>query len=120
MPTLATYSYWEWEDAFSKFGFNDGDGWNGTYLVSDFIDTLGYQTSCDNWGIHNYLITDIRKDGKSILFKEDANGSLDAWLPHLAHIKEPLGYAEPSSYLPKEMLDELWDHFDENYEVVVE
>ena len=112
MPTYATY--WEWEDAFSKFGFNDGDGWNGTYLVSDFILTLGYETSCDNWGIHNYLITDIRKDGKSILFKEDADGSLNAWLPHI-HVQGTLGYVNPSMYLPEELVEELNTHFNDDY-----
>jgi len=114
MPTYSTS--WYWEEAFSKFGFNDGDGWNGTHLVSKFIETLGYETSCGGWGLHNYLIMDILKDGKSILFMKDANGSLDAWLPHLAHIGEPLGYAEPSDYLPKELVEKLNAHFDD-YEV---
>jgi hypothetical protein len=62
---------WTWEDAFSKFGFDDGDGWNGTNIVCHAIDALGYNTVSDGWGCHNYLIMDIEKDGKSILFDDN-------------------------------------------------
>ena len=78
MPTYSTN--WDWEDAFSKFGFNDGDGWNGTYLVSEFIETLGYETCCGCWGLPNYLIMAILKEKKSILFMQDANGSTRGFL----------------------------------------
>ena len=65
------YHQWEWEDAFSKFGFGDGDGWNGTHEVEGEIESLGYEVVTDTWGCHNYMIFDIKKDGKSILFPED-------------------------------------------------
>ena len=32
--------YWEWEDAFDKFGFEDGDGLVMTHKVAEFIDSL--------------------------------------------------------------------------------
>ena len=47
---------WVWEEAFDKFGFGDGDGWNGTGLVAEFIEDKGYEVECDHWGIHNYMI----------------------------------------------------------------
>ena len=39
MPIIQTY--WTWEEAFDKFGFNDGDGLVMTYEVADFIGELG-------------------------------------------------------------------------------
>ena len=76
---------WEWEDAFSKFGFGDGDGWNGTHEVEGEIESLGYEVVTDTWGCHNYMIFDIKKDGKSILFPEDKEHghNLDDWLPEV-------------------------------------
>ena len=41
---------WEWEEAFDKFGFGDGDGWNGTDSVAEFIQGKGYEVECDHWG----------------------------------------------------------------------
>ena len=62
---------WEWEEAFNKFGFGDGDSWNGTHEVEGEIKSLGYECVTDSWGVHNWMILDIKKDGKSILFPED-------------------------------------------------
>jgi len=108
--------HWTWQDAFSKFGFNDGDGWNGTFHVSYFLEGLGYETECDFWGCHNYLILDVLKDGRSILFQKDDDNPCDKWLPHLAHIQKPLGYADPKEFLPKELVEKLEICFHDEYE----
>ena len=147
MPKLI--KWWRWQDAFSKFGFEDGDGWNGTYLVKDFIESLGYEVECDNWGCHNFLIADIRKkiaedevepwmdtleSSVSILFNPNnkIGEDLDDWNyeckkrmcdgeePKEDEKFEPLGYAEPEHYLPEDLVKALEEKFNEEYEVVEE
>jgi hypothetical protein len=85
---------WFWGEAFSKFGFGDGDGLNMTDEVAEVIENLGYETECDTWGIHNYMIMDIRKNGKSIY-------------PKIIRV----GYTDPALYLPRDILDKLNEHF---------
>ena len=119
---------WEWEDAFSKFGFGDGDGWNGTHEVEGEIESLGYEVETDSWGCHNYMIFDIRKDGKSILFPEgnEIGHRLDDWLPEVEQrIKdrgprnpnvEPLGYEPARNYLPEDIIKHLDSVFTDEWE----
>ena len=120
---------WEWEDAFSKFGFGDGDGWNGTHEVVGEIESLGYECETENWGCHNYMIFDIKKDGKSILFPEgkEHGEHLDDWLPeveqriksdwaHKNHVPKPLGYEEPRLYLPDDIIKHLDSVFTDEWE----
>jgi hypothetical protein len=115
---------WEWEDAFSKFGFEDGDGWNGTNIVCHAIDALGYNTVPDGWGCHNYLIMDIEKDGKSILF-DDVRGSWNAETVArmtkngVTDISDSfIGYTDPHLFLPDDILEVLNATFTDDYEVV--
>ena len=84
--------YWDWEEAFDKFGFEDGDGWNGTHLICDFIESLGYKVDAEKWGLHNYMIESI---------KSTKDGELMDW------DKNQIGYDNPRSYLPKELVDKL-------------
>ena len=120
---------WEWEEAFSKFGFGDGDGWNGTHEVEGEIESLGYEVETDSWGCHNYMIFDIKKDGKSILFPEgkEHGEHLYDWLPeveqriksdwaHKNHVPEPLGYEEPRLYLPDDIIKHLDSVFTDEWE----
>ena len=124
---------WEWEEAFSKFGFGDGDGWNGTHEVVGEIESLGYEGETDSWGCHNYMIFDIKKDGKSILFPEgkEHGEHLDDWLPEVAekiiktqsaedvdqeYTPEPLGYEEPRAYLPDDIIKHLDSVFTDEWE----
>ena len=53
---------WSWEEAFSKWGFNDGDGVVMTYEVADAIAELGYEVEADTWGAHNTVITSIKHE----------------------------------------------------------
>lgn len=95
---------WSWEEAFSKFGFEDGDGWNGTSLVSDFIESLGYSTECENWGMHNYLIVKLfMPDSTEVLCPLDEMGK--GW-----------GYREPRGYLPQTLVRALDEEFNESYQ----
>lgn len=110
---------WTWGEAFSKFGFGDGDLWNGTHEVGGEIESLGYEVECDTWGCHNYMIVDIKKDGKSILFIDKENHLLDDWLPEILKRSgdlEPLGYAEPRDYLPDDIINHLDKVFTDDYE----
>ena len=130
---------WEGEEAFSKFGFGDGDGWNGTHEVEGEIESLGYEVVTDTWGCHNYMIFDIKKDGKSILFPEgkEHGEHLDDWLPEVAekiikniikggyhgygksrtdYVPEPLGYEEPRAYLPDDIIKHLDSVFTDDWE----
>jgi hypothetical protein len=128
-----TYITWQWEEAFDKFGFGDGDGWNGTHEVEGEIESLGYTCETESWGCHNYMIFDIKKDGKSILFpeKNDTGVDLDDWLPEVAekiiqnrtaedydqaYTPEPLGYEEPRAYLPDDIIEHLDKVFNEEWE----
>jgi len=119
---------WEWEEAFNKFGFGDGDSWNGTHEVEGEIESLGYECVTDSWGVHNWMIFDIKKDGKSILFpdKNDTGVDLDDWLPEVEQrIKdrcatrtdfEPLGYEPARNYLPNDIIEHLDKVFNEEWE----
>jgi len=119
---------WQWEEAFDKFGFSDGDGWNGTHEVEGEIESLGYECETEHWGVHNYMIFDIKKDGKSILFpeKNDTGVDLDDWLPEVEQrIKdrcatrtdvEPLGYEPARNYLPDDIIEHLDKVFTDDWE----
>jgi len=86
--------YWEWGEAFDKFGFGDGDGWNGTDIVADFIEIFGYETKRQQWGIHNYMIMDLTVWCGPIqisIIPKDIN----------------MGYDNPHDYLPKRLIEDL-------------
>ena len=61
---------WEWEEAFDKFGFDDGDGMVFTGLVAKYIESLGYETHYDG-GFHNTYFGSIKD--KFISFGWDAH-----------------------------------------------
>ena len=53
---------WEIMDAFSKFGFDDGDGPNFTNEVVAAIEAAGpYRCRTQTWGLHNYAIEAIEE-----------------------------------------------------------
>lgn len=93
--------HWTWEEAFDKFGFDDGDGANFTSEVATFIeDTFGYETECEQWGLHNYMIFRILdKDGKNIMPEEG------------------IGYTSAREYLPADMVKALDEEFTDGWGV---
>ncbi|MCY4639401.1 MAG: hypothetical protein OXC94_03555 [Chloroflexi bacterium] len=55
--------HWEIKDAFSKFGFGDGDGPNFTAEVAAAIEAAGlYRCRTQAWGLHNYAIETIEEE----------------------------------------------------------
>lgn len=84
---------WKWEEAFDKFGFSDGDGQVETHSVTYILEMAGYDTDTIQWGMHNCVIVSIKKDGKELMPKDD-----DSFI---------VGYDDPRSYLPEEIIQLL-------------
>jgi hypothetical protein len=77
----------------------------------------------DGWGCHNYLIVDIEKDGKSILF-DDGRGSWNAETVArmtkngVTDISDSfIGYTDPHLFLPDDILEMLNATFTDDYVV---
>jgi hypothetical protein len=84
-----------WEDAFNKFGYEDGDGTVLTWDVVKFLQFLGYTADAETWGIHNCVInTLIAPDGGVDL------------LEHAT-----VGYDDPREYLPLDLIKQLDEWF---------
>lgn len=96
---FGTYA-WQWEDAFDKFGFNDGDGQVMTDVVIQCLDKAGYEASSFRWGAHNEIIASITKDGVELI-------------PHTAKV----GYDDPRRYLPKAIVRFLDERLPDEWEV---
>ena len=85
-----------WEHAFNKFGF--GDGLHGlTYLIVDALDDLGFIAEEKPCGIHNDIITSIKKDDRELMPLDDP--------------KIRIGYSDPRTYLPVELILELDEYY---------
>ena len=90
----ATY-HWDWTEAFCKFGFNDGDGQVETWQVEGVLTEAGYEVEVNGWGMHNTVITSIKKDGiEQIPYTDD---------------DYTFGYDDPRHYFPKALIA-LLDH----------
>lgn len=85
--------YWNWEEAFDKFGFMDGDGNVNTVEVEQVLKDAGYEISSTQWGLHNLIITSIRMHGKELM-PEDSD-------------EYCIGYDDPRDYLPYEIIELL-------------
>lgn len=93
--------HWQWEDAFDKFGFGDGDGIVMTGVVADTLRKAGYEVDHQAFGIHNTVITSIRKNGADLI----PVGAVD------------LGYDDPHDYLPDDIIELLQKAFPEEARV---
>lgn len=91
---------WSWEDAFDKFGFDDGDGLVMTEAVADALRERGYDVTVQPWGLHNVVITELSRDGGSLIPEEAT-----------------VGYDDPRDYLPEEVVDLLDRAFPDGMEV---
>jgi len=80
---------WNWEEAFDKFGFNDGDGQVMTYVVESTLKQAGYEVESLMWGLHNVVISSICKDNEELMPIDDDS--------------DQIGYDCPRTYLPKEI-----------------
>ncbi|MBA4131113.1 MAG: hypothetical protein C0519_06785 [Hyphomicrobium sp.] len=91
---------WSWDEAFDKFGFEDGGGLVMTDHVADFLRSTGLSVTVQQYGFHNLVITDIERDGQSLI-------------PETAQ----RGYDDPREYLPDDIVDDLDRRFPEGREV---
>lgn len=82
--------YWNWKEAFDKFGFNDGDSQVETWQVEAVLSEAGYECTLDDWGFHNTVIVSIKKDGKELIPQDDNNVTF--------------GYDCPRTYLPEDIV----------------
>lgn len=89
-----TFITWSWEEAFDKFGFEDGDGLVMTDVVVDVLHDAGYNVSAEPWGSHNVTNFSI----------EDANGVEQ--IPTDISI----GSDDPRDYLPDTIISLLDAH----------
>ena len=93
MPT--EHIYWEWEEAFSKWGFNDGDGLVMTHEVAMAIQQLpGYHVEYDKPGCHNCYILKITYYDEEVY---GVDNSVD-YTP---------GYDDPHSMLDEAVIEHL-------------
>lgn len=82
--------HWRWEEAFEKFGFNDGDGQVETWQVESVLAAAGFEVEIETWGWHNTVIVSIRKDGRELIPHNDP--------------KVTFGYDDARDYLPAEIV----------------
>ena len=85
--------YWRWEEAFAKFGFRDGDGQVETWQVEQVLTEAGYNVTVEGWGMHNTVITSIKKEGREYIPHDD---------PAIR-----FGYDDPRNYLPDQIVQLL-------------
>lgn len=89
--------FWIWEDAFNKFGFDDGEAIVMTATVAAALKGAGYTVDRDVWGLHNEVIISIKRDGVELI----------------PHDRIQPGYDDPRDYLPIDvvaLLDAAFGH----------
>jgi hypothetical protein len=90
--------FWTWDEAFNKFGFEDGDGVVLTHEVANALLDLGYTVEIDSWGMHNTTIMELSApDGTPIIAVGEVVGNPDV----------TYGYDCPTTYLPAELVKKL-------------
>lgn len=99
-PRCCSEIDWDWDDAFQKFGFNDGDGIVMTEHVARVLRDAGYVVTVEAWGLHNVVIASI----------------LDAGIEQ---IPEDYDYVDddPRDHLPKKIVTLLDQAFTSTTEV---
>mgnify|MGYP006074374747 CR=1 FL=1 len=78
---------YHWNHAFSKFGYDDGNGNIETPAIAHLLETAGYRVKYERWCAHNVIITSIQKDGIELMPLLDQSIRI--------------GYDDPKSYLPE-------------------
>ena len=101
-PTCSNTVDWSWEEAFDKFGFQDGDGLVMTEHVADALRARGYIVEVQAWGMHNVTIASIKTDKGKELIPFDTIS---------------FGYDDARGYLPKRIVKLLDGAFPDGEEV---
>lgn len=86
---------WRWEEAFDKFGFNDGDGQVETWQVEAVLRKAGYVVEVNQLSLHNTIISSVKEQTEELLPKEDSDFCV--------------GYDDPRDYLPRKIIELLDD-----------
>lgn len=97
---------WSWEEAFDKYGFDDGDERVETFQVADVLERAGFVARSLTFGLHNIVIISIKKKGVEQMPIDNPDVQI--------------GFSDPRSYLPEEVI-RLLDRelpFDEDIEPV--
>lgn len=90
---------WRWEEAFDKFGFDDGACHIETPQVARVLVDAGYEAEYAYLGLHNQVILSIKRDGVELI------GSINPGAR--------IGYCNPRTYLPGEIVELLDSEFPE-------
>ena len=88
---------YHWSEAFSKFGFNDGDGDVKTPLIALALEHAGYAVKYSRWSPHNTIIYSIKKDGIEFM--------------PINNPQYRISYDDPREYLPDDILSLLDEEF---------
>ncbi len=72
---------WRWEEAFDRFGFDDGDGYCLTQAVANVLENAGCRCRTARFGAHNTIIHRITLPDGSALDTPHAKSSARLWLP---------------------------------------
>jgi len=88
---------YHWREAFSKFGFDDGDGDIKTPHIAEALEFASYYVKYSKWFMHNELIYSIKKNGIE-------------YMPVETH-EYRIGYDDPLDYLPADILNLLEEEF---------
>lgn len=81
---------WEWEEAFDKYGFGDGDGLVMTDEVVDLLEEQFRYTVYTQGGIHNHFIGQIDTGGQVLEFDGYPEGGQDPRKMLPAHVVRAL------------------------------
>ncbi|MCA9078189.1 MAG: hypothetical protein KDA93_24380 [Planctomycetaceae bacterium] len=92
-PAAVTYLSGAWEDAFLKFGYDDGDGFVETDLVAKVLAHAGYEVHIHEWGLHNTVIDSLTRDSVELIPGRDSTFRF--------------GYDDPRDYLPQQVVSYL-------------
>jgi hypothetical protein len=84
---------WRWEEAFDRFGFDDGDGYCLTQDVANVLENAGCRCCTAQFGAHNTIIHRVILPDGSPLDNPFAKFSARLWLP--AHLVAMLDNAFP-------------------------
>ncbi len=82
--------HWDWTEAFDKFGFGDGDGQIETWQVEAVLTEDGYDVIVEGWGLHNTVITSIKKENIEYIPYQNKDYTF--------------GYDNPREYFPHEII----------------
>lgn len=78
-----------WNNAFAKFGYDDGDGKVETPYIAQILEDAGYSVKYSRWSPHNILIYSIQKNGIEYMPLDNPNFRI--------------GYDDPRNYLPDDI-----------------